>query len=90
MRLLPTTPKTENRTDDREAHSGWSVRIATISRIPIRLHFTFLLFLAYFAVAGWGRGGLSQVGFIAGVFACVLLHELGHSLGGSTLWLYRE
>ncbi len=75
---INNAPKKESR--ERDPHTGWSVRVATVFRIPIRLHFTFLLFLAYFVVAGWGRGGWAQAVFLLGVFTCVVLHELGHSL----------
>ncbi|CAN5730702.1 site-2 protease family protein [soil metagenome] len=60
--------------------SPWSFRIATIEGIPIRLHFTFLLFLAYIGFVGQDRGGLIWPLFVIAVFACVLLHELGHAL----------
>src|SRR5690606_19835719 len=49
------------------------------------IHWTFLIvpawiFLAYSA-AGQGAGAmLSALGLILSVFACVLLHELGHAL----------
>ncbi|RYG48885.1 site-2 protease family protein [bacterium] len=60
--------------------SPWSFRIATIEGIPIRLHITFLLFLTYIAFVGQNRGGLIWPLFVIAVFACVLLHELGHAL----------
>lgn len=50
----------------------WSFKIGSIFGIPIRVHFTFLiLFLLP------GRGGAVLT---ASIFACVILHELGHSL----------
>ncbi|MBC8134561.1 MAG: site-2 protease family protein [Fibrella sp.] len=72
-----TAPKNDNHPDE---GSSWSVRIAKVSGIPIRLHFTFILFLAFIGISGWGRGGPAQVGFLLAVFTCVVLHELGHSL----------
>ncbi len=69
-------PGTE--TGERDA---WSLRLATISGIPLRLHVTFLLILIYYAVVGIGTGsGGTLVLFLMGVFACVALHEYGHSL----------
>ena len=65
---------------ERGARDAWSIRVATVSGIPIRLHFTFLLLLTWFSLAGIGRGGLAIVLFLLGVFFCVALHELGHSL----------
>ncbi len=59
---------------------SWSLRIATVSGIPLRLHFTFLLMVVWFAVSGIGRGGLGMALFLVGIFTCVALHELGHSL----------
>ena len=60
---------------------AWSLRLATLSGIPLRLHFTFLLILIYYAVVGIGTGtGGTLVLFLLGIFACVALHEYGHSL----------
>lgn len=59
---------------------AWSLRIATVSGIPIRLHFTFLLLLIWLALAGLGRGSGAIILFLLGIFFCVALHELGHSL----------
>ncbi|MBC8140757.1 MAG: site-2 protease family protein [Armatimonadetes bacterium] len=70
-------PKTDQQN---EARHSWSVRVAVVSGIPIRLHFTFLLLLAFIAISGYGGTGLVQAGFLIAVFFCVVLHELGHSL----------
>jgi Zn-dependent protease/predicted transcriptional regulator len=61
--------------------AGFSaVRIATVAGIPIRLHFTFLLFLLWVGLAGpHGAGGLSVL-YVLAIFLCVVLHELGHSV----------
>ena len=77
---LPTNPAPKGEPAPADAHHGWSVRVATVSGIPIRLHFTFLLVLAFIAISGWGGTGLVQAGFLLAVFFCVALHELGHSL----------
>jgi len=58
----------------------WSLQIARVAGIPIRLHFTFLLLLAFFFFAGLSVGAQVAVFFVIGLFACVALHELGHSL----------
>ena len=60
--------------------SGWSLNIATVSGIPIRLHFSFLLLLAWIAFSSPPQARWTGVIFMVGVFACVVLHELGHSL----------
>jgi Zn-dependent protease len=66
----------------------WSLKIACIAGIEVRLHFTFLLFLAwiafsYYAIAGLA-GAIQGVVFILAIFGCVLLHELGHALAART------
>ena len=65
---------------ERAARDAWSLRVATVSGIPIQLHFTFLLLVIWFAVTGVARGGAGQLLFLLGLFLCVALHELGHSL----------
>jgi Zn-dependent protease len=61
---------------------GWSLTIGRIAGTDIRLHFTFLLFLAWIGIADYLRGGLpaamDSVAFILLVFLCVTLHEFGH------------
>lgn len=59
-------------------------RIGTVFGIPIRIHFTFLLLLVWWGAgsANAGRGFLDGVVFILLVFACVVLHELGHAAVG--------
>src|SRR2546427_5016556 len=48
------------------------------------LHATFLLLLAWVGVTYWLAGGsaaaLDGIAFILALFACVVLHELGHAL----------
>src|SRR4051812_27904618 len=60
----------------------WSVPIGVVKGTVIRLHLTFLLFLGWIGVTHFARGGaqaaLEGVLFIVLLFACVLLHELGH------------
>jgi Zn-dependent protease/CBS domain-containing protein len=60
--------------------SGWSLRVATVSGIPIRLHFSFLFILAWIAWVSPPQQKLSAVLLIIAVFVCVVLHELGHSI----------
>src|SRR4030081_1534198 len=60
-----------------------SIKIASISRIEVRIHVTFLLFLAwiwfsYYQIAGM-PGAIQGVLFVLALFACVLLHEFGHA-----------
>ena len=66
---------------------GSSWRIATIFGIPIRLHWTLGLFILFFIWLAY-RESLSAnsillvLGFIISLYACILLHEFGHSLTG--------
>ena len=63
----------------RPQENAWALRIGTVAGIPIRLHFTFLLFLVWVGLQGRGANGLS-LGYVLALFTCVVLHELGHSL----------
>lgn len=62
----------------------WSLRIARVSGIDVRVHATFAFALAYFASAFSGsnglRGALFGVILLCSLFVCLTLHELGHSL----------
>jgi Zn-dependent protease/CBS domain-containing protein len=62
----------------------WSLKIARIAGTEVRIHITFLLFLAwigftYYRVGG-GPAATQGVLFILALFGCVLLHEFGHVL----------
>ena len=62
----------------------WSIKIARIAGIEVRIHITFLLFLAWIGLSYYRIGGTpaaaAGVLFILALFACVLLHEFGHAL----------
>ncbi len=61
----------------------WSIRLARVFGIPIRVHLTFILLLLFIAIPkehDAGMSGLRGVTFVVLVFACVLAHELAHSL----------
>lgn len=58
----------------------WALKIATVAGIPIRLHFTFLLFLAYIALSGKEETRALNLLLLIMLFLCVALHELGHSI----------
>jgi Zn-dependent protease len=62
----------------------WSWRVGTVAGIGLYVHGTFLLLVAWVGVTHWLRGGsaaaLAGVAFILALFACVVLHELGHAL----------
>ena len=63
---------------------SWSITIARVAGSEIRIHLTFLILLAWIGFAEYFSGGTAAavdgVAFIIAVFACVLLHELGHAL----------
>jgi Zn-dependent protease len=63
---------------------GWSINLFRIFGIQLSVHVSFLLLLAYFGYTGWREAGASGAGWslllIVAFFACVVLHELGHSL----------
>jgi len=50
--------------------------------VPVRLHFTFILFVLFLLVTflGGTHGGSNYAIFLAGAVLSVLLHELGHAL----------
>ena len=62
----------------------WSIKIARIAGIEVRLHLTFLLFLAWIGFSYYQLGGATAatrgVVFLLALFGCVLLHEFGHAL----------
>lgn len=63
----------------------WSVRIGKLAGIDVFIHFTFFLLLAWVAFLHYSQGqsvgaAVTGIGFILLIFACVVLHELGHAL----------
>jgi Zn-dependent protease/CBS domain-containing protein len=63
---------------------GMAWTIARVAGIDIRIHVTFLLLLAWFALVSAAQthtlaGTLAGVAFVVLVFVCVVLHELGHA-----------
>jgi Zn-dependent protease/CBS domain-containing protein len=64
---------------------GGSFKIGRAFGIDVKVHWTFLLLLAFFGFTAYQNSGsllsaLVTVGIIAALFVCVLLHEYGHSL----------
>jgi Zn-dependent protease/CBS domain-containing protein len=62
----------------------WSFSLGKIAGTEVRVHFTFLLLVAWYGIAAGLRAGqsaaLEAILFILAVFACVLAHEFGHVL----------
>jgi Zn-dependent protease len=63
----------------------WTVKIGRIYGVEVKMHFTFLLLigLVMFMYLNQGQSlatAISGVLFLLAIFACVILHEFGHSL----------
>lgn len=62
----------------------WSWKIAELAGIDVRIHATMLLLFGWIGVSYWMAGKradlFAALVFIAAVFACVVLHEMGHAL----------
>ena len=59
-----------------------SVGVVSVFGVPVRFHFTFILLLVFLLFIGIGgqQSGATTALYIVGLFASVLLHELGHTL----------
>ena len=61
---------------------SWSLNIGTVAGTAVRIHLTFLLFLAWIFAASYAQGGSASaydsLFFMVLLFTCVLLHEFGH------------
>src|SRR4051794_22728599 len=61
---------------------SWSLNIGRVAGTVVRIHVTFLLFLAWIFAASYAAGGptsaWNSLAFMLLLFACVLLHEFGH------------
>lgn len=63
----------------------WSLKLGKLFGIAVYLHFTFLLLLTFIGFYYWRTthdvaAAIQGVTFIVALFACVVLHELGHAL----------
>lgn len=64
---------------------NWSFNLGKISGVKIKMHWTFLLLIAWIAFAELSRGSpasqiLLTIGYVLSIFLCVILHEFGHIL----------
>ena len=61
---------------------SWSLNIGKVAGTVVRIHLTFLLFLAWIFAASYAQGGAAtawdSLAFMVLLFLCVLLHEFGH------------
>lgn len=63
----------------------WSVPVARIAGIEIRVHATWFLLVPLFVLAGTapkGPGVVTSLVWLVTIFACVVFHELAHCLVG--------
>ncbi len=62
----------------------WSWKLGSVAGIGLYVHATFFLLIAWVGITYWLAGGsaaaLDGIAFILALFACVVLHELGHAL----------
>jgi Zn-dependent protease/predicted transcriptional regulator len=63
----------------------WSFRLGRIAGIDVNIHATFSLLILWVLLTHWLTGhtlaaAASAMAFVAAIFGCVLLHELGHAL----------
>jgi stage IV sporulation protein FB len=62
----------------------WSYTIGRVAGTEIKVHVTFLILVAFWALQGYQQGGatgaVAASVMLLALFACVLLHEFGHIL----------
>ena len=62
----------------------WSITVGRFGGTAVKIHITFVLFLAWIAFSAWANEGveaaLDSTVFIVLLFLCVVLHEFGHIL----------
>ena len=63
----------------------WSWKLTRLAGIDVHVHATFFILVAWIALSHWRIEGsldavIGGVSFILALFACVVLHELGHAL----------
>jgi Zn-dependent protease/CBS domain-containing protein len=63
---------------------GWTIIFGRVAGTEVKVHLTFFILVAFWAMAGYQQGGpggalLATLSLLA-LFLCVLLHEFGHIL----------
>jgi Zn-dependent protease len=73
---------------------SWSFKFARVAGIDLKIHLTFVLFLVWIGFTYFSYGGAAAarqgILFILLLFACVLLHELGHALTARAFGIHTE
>jgi stage IV sporulation protein FB len=63
---------------------SWTINLGRVAGTEIKVHLTFFILVAFWAVAGYQQGGpagaVAACILLFALFACVLLHEFGHIL----------
>lgn len=63
---------------------GWTITIGRVAGTEIKVHLTFFILVAFWAMAGYQAGGaagaLAASLLLFALFACVVFHEFGHIL----------
>jgi stage IV sporulation protein FB len=63
---------------------GWTITIGRVKGTEVKVHLTFFILVAFWAMAGYREGGgpgaLLAILSLLALFACVVLHEFGHIL----------
>ena len=60
-------------------------QVGTFAKIPVKIHWTFILILVYVASNAFSQGAgyeaiFIEICFVLAMFFCVVLHEFGHAL----------
>lgn len=68
--------------DSRPRRSSLAIQVARVFGIPIRVHASLALLLAWVAIEEYQSHGrpLEEILFVLSILSCVCLHELGHAL----------
>src|SRR5687768_5449674 len=61
---------------------GWTIIFGRVAGTEVKVHLTFFILVAFWAMAGYQQGGpagalLATLSLLA-LFLCILLHEFGH------------
>ena len=63
---------------------GWTITIGRVAGTEVKVHLTFFILVAFWAMAGYQQGGswgaLLATFTLFALFACIVLHEFGHIL----------
>lgn len=65
----------------------WSLRLGSLLGVPVYIHWTFLLLVGWLMAGPLMSGSPDAInaalrtgGFVMAIFACIVLHEMGHAL----------